>query len=52
MADERVERDVRLVGEQYGDCFAMVVVAKKQASGVLLGDVPAVERGAVRRIGT
>ena len=52
MPDQRVERDLRQVGEEYGDCFAMVVVAKKQASGVLLGDVPAIERGAVRRVGT
>jgi precorrin-2/cobalt-factor-2 C20-methyltransferase len=52
MADQRVERDVRLVSRQYGDCFAMVVVAKKEASGVLLGDVPAIERGAVRRMGS
>jgi precorrin-2/cobalt-factor-2 C20-methyltransferase len=52
MAEERVERDVRAVGEEYGDCFAMVVVAKREASGVLLGEAPAVERGAVRRVGT
>ena len=52
MGDQRLERDLRAVGEEYGDCFAMVVVAKKQASGVLLGEVPAVERGAVRRVGT
>jgi hypothetical protein len=52
MADERVERDVRRVSQQYGDCFAMVVVAKRKASGVLLGDVPAIERGAVRRMGS
>jgi precorrin-2/cobalt-factor-2 C20-methyltransferase len=52
MADQRIERDLRAVGDAYGDCFAMVVVAKKQASGVLLGEVPEVERGAVRRLGT
>jgi precorrin-2/cobalt-factor-2 C20-methyltransferase len=50
MADEQVERDVRKVGGQYGDCFAMVVVAKKDASGVLLGDVPAVARGAIHPV--
>lgn len=52
MPDQRIERDLRLVGDQYGDCFAMVVVAKKQASGVLLGEVPAIERGAVHRVGS
>jgi precorrin-2/cobalt-factor-2 C20-methyltransferase len=52
MPEERIVRDLRAAGAESGDCFAMVVVAKKQASGVLLGDVPEVERGAVRRIGT
>jgi precorrin-2/cobalt-factor-2 C20-methyltransferase len=41
MMDERVERDLRNVGDEYGDCFAMVVVARRERSGVLLGDVPA-----------
>jgi precorrin-2/cobalt-factor-2 C20-methyltransferase len=52
MPEQRVERDLRQVRDAYGDCFAMVVVAKKQASGVLLGDVPAIERGAIRRVGS
>lgn len=52
MEDQRIEHDVRAVGDAYGDCFAMVVVAKREASGVLLGDVPAIERGAVTRVGT
>jgi precorrin-2/cobalt-factor-2 C20-methyltransferase len=52
MPDQRIERDLRAVGREYGDCFAMVVVAKKEASGVLLGEAPPVERGAVRRLGT
>ena len=51
MAEERIERDVRAVAGAYGDCFAMVVVARKERSGVLAGDVPAVERGAVRKVG-
>jgi precorrin-2/cobalt-factor-2 C20-methyltransferase len=51
MDGERIERDVRQVMTAYGDCFAMVVVARKQRSGVLAGDVPAVERGALRRVG-
>jgi precorrin-2/cobalt-factor-2 C20-methyltransferase len=52
MEEQRIEPDLRRVGQEYGDCFAMVIVAKKQASGVLLGDVPAIERGAVRRVGS
>jgi precorrin-2/cobalt-factor-2 C20-methyltransferase len=40
MEDERVERDLRRVAGERGDCFAMVVVARKEASGVLLGEVP------------
>jgi precorrin-2/cobalt-factor-2 C20-methyltransferase len=52
MAEERVVRDLRNVGQEYGDCFAMVVVAKKEASGVLMGDAAPIERGALRRVGT
>jgi len=52
MEDERVERDVRNVAGDYGDCFAMVVVARKERSGVLAGDVAEVSRGAVTRVGT
>jgi len=51
MAEERIEPDVRAVTAAYGDCFAMVVVARKERSGVLAGDVSEVERGAVRRVG-
>jgi precorrin-2/cobalt-factor-2 C20-methyltransferase len=39
MADQRVERDLRVMAEEYGDCFAMVVVARRERSGVLLGEV-------------
>jgi precorrin-2/cobalt-factor-2 C20-methyltransferase len=52
MDDERIERDVRRVSAAYGDCFAMVMVARKERSGVLAGEVAEVERGAVRRIGS
>jgi len=38
MEDERVERDVRKAAAAYGDCFAMVVVAKKERAGALLGE--------------
>jgi precorrin-2/cobalt-factor-2 C20-methyltransferase len=40
MPGERVVRDVREVAAERGDCFAMVVVTRKERSGVLLGDVP------------
>jgi precorrin-2/cobalt-factor-2 C20-methyltransferase len=35
MPDQRVVRDVRASGKEYGDCFAMAIVAKKSRSGVL-----------------
>ncbi len=40
MPDQRIERDVRQVGAEHGDCFAMVVVAKKERNGVLLPETP------------
>jgi precorrin-2/cobalt-factor-2 C20-methyltransferase len=52
MAEQRIERDLAAVGREHGDCFAMVVVAKKEASGVLLGEVPEVPRGAVTPMGS
>lgn len=51
MEDERIERDIHKAAGDYGDCFAMVVVSRKERSGVLAGDVPQVARGAVRRVG-
>lgn len=51
MEEERVERDVRNAAADYGDCFAMVVVARKERNGVLAGDVAEVARGAVTRVG-
>lgn len=44
MSEERIVRDVRDVRDEHGDCFAMIVVAKKERSGVLVGDVPFAER--------
>ena len=41
MREQRVERDLRKVEAERGDCFAMVVVAKQARSGLLLGRVPA-----------
>lgn len=40
MAEQRVIRDLREVAPGREDCFAMVVVAQKQHSGVLAGAVP------------
>ena len=40
MAEQRIERDLRAVGAEHGDCFAMVVVSRKERSGVLAGTVP------------
>jgi precorrin-2/cobalt-factor-2 C20-methyltransferase len=40
MADQRVERDLRALGPGREDCFAMVVVSRKDRSGVLAGAVP------------
>jgi precorrin-2/cobalt-factor-2 C20-methyltransferase len=42
MRDQRIVRDLRQVGEGRGDCFAMVVVSRKERSGVLAGRVPEV----------
>lgn len=40
MPEQRIERDLRAVAAEHGDCFAMVVVARKERSGVLAGAVP------------
>lgn len=40
MPDQRIVRDVRQTDKEYGDCFAMAIVSKKQRNGVLAGDVP------------
>jgi precorrin-2/cobalt-factor-2 C20-methyltransferase len=51
MAEQHIERDLRQVADSHGDCFAMVVVAKKVASGVLLGEVAEIARGALHPVG-
>jgi precorrin-2/cobalt-factor-2 C20-methyltransferase len=38
MPEQRIETDLRAVAAAPGDCFAMVVVAKKERNGVLLGE--------------
>jgi precorrin-2/cobalt-factor-2 C20-methyltransferase len=40
MAEQRVERDLRAVAAERGDCFAMVIISRKERSGVLAGTVP------------
>jgi len=50
MEGERIETDLRRVEATYGDCFAMVVVARKERSGVLAGEVPAIARGVLGRV--
>lgn len=46
MAEERIVRDLRRVETERGDCFAMVVVAKKERSGALGG------RAGLRSVGS
>jgi precorrin-2/cobalt-factor-2 C20-methyltransferase len=38
MDEQRVVRDIRTIPKEYGDCFAMTIVSKKQRSGILAGD--------------
>lgn len=40
MREQRIVRDLRAVGAERGDCFAMVVVSRKERSGLLAGSVP------------
>jgi len=40
MEEQRIVRDLRDVQAERGDCFAMVIVAKKERSGALAGEVP------------
>lgn len=39
-SQQRVIGDVRQMTPERGDCFAMIVVSRKERSGVLAGDVP------------
>lgn len=39
MPQQRIVRDLSELGAQRGDCFAMVIVSRKDRSGVLAGDV-------------
>ena len=40
MPEQRIERDVRRVAAERGDCFAMMIISRRQRSGVLVGEVP------------
>ncbi len=40
MAEQRIVRNLRLVQAERGDCFAMVIVSRKEHSGLLAGAVP------------
>jgi precorrin-2/cobalt-factor-2 C20-methyltransferase len=40
MREQRIVRDLREVGPERGDCFAMVVISRKEQSGLLAGTVP------------
>lgn len=46
MPEQRIVRDIRTIQAERGDCFAMIIVSRKERSGVLAGAVPL----AVRRI--
>jgi precorrin-2/cobalt-factor-2 C20-methyltransferase len=39
MGEQRILRDLRTVAAERGDCFAMVVVSRKERSGALAGDI-------------
>ena len=41
MPEQKIVRDVSQLSAEYGDCFAMAIVAKKERNGVLAGDVKA-----------
>ncbi|HTT74896.1 MAG TPA: precorrin-2 C(20)-methyltransferase [Candidatus Binataceae bacterium] len=40
MREQRIVRDMRQLEAERGDCFAMIVVSRKERCGVLAGDVP------------
>lgn len=40
MNEQRIVRDLRAVQAEHGDCFGMVIVSRKEHSGVLAGAVP------------
>lgn len=46
MSEQRIVRDLRTVQAEHGDCFGMVIISRRQHSGVLAGRV------ALREVGT
>ncbi|HEX4462139.1 MAG TPA: precorrin-2 C(20)-methyltransferase [Polyangia bacterium] len=40
MTEQRIVRDLTSVKAERGDCFAMVIVSKKERAGVLVGESP------------
>ena len=40
MPEQRIERDLGALAAERGDCFAMVIIARKERSGLLAGTVP------------
>ena len=48
MAEERIVLDIRTIQAERGDCFAMIVVSRKERSGLLAGLVPATLRVGTR----
>jgi len=51
MAEQRIVRDIRTIQTERGDCFAMMIVSRKERSGLLAGLVPATPRPAGRETG-
>jgi precorrin-2/cobalt-factor-2 C20-methyltransferase len=45
MTDQKIVRDLGVAGWESGDCFSMIIVAKKDRSGVLAGDVTLTQLG-------
>lgn len=51
MAEQRIVRDIRTIQSERGDCFAMMIVSRKERSGLLAGLVPATPSLAAKGIG-
>ncbi len=51
MPEQRIVQDIRSIQAERGDCFAMIVVSRKERSGVLAGEVPAALRVAIQEGG-
>ena len=50
-AEQRVVQDIRTIQTERGDCFAMIIVSRKERNGLLAGLVPATSRLATRETG-